>query len=661
MYFQIVQVILWPRREGFKPRIVQFEEGKVNVISGASKTGKSAVIPIIDYCLGSDRCGIPVGVIRESCAWFGILINTIDGQKMLARREPGDAQSTGDMFVIEAPLIEIPDQIDNKNSNVDIVKAALNRLSNLPNLGFEPGAETGFKSRPSFRDLMAFTFQPQNIVANPDVMFFKADTTEHREKLKTIFPYILGTVTAEILEAKHELDHLARLLKRKEADLKALEAAGSAWQREGQAWIRQAIEHGLLPSDRIVPVDWPGIVDTLRQVVRTDPKGALPTLEGTDRVLERLSELREEEAALAIQLSEHRQRLQELRRLEESSDEYGSAMRAQRDRLSLSTWMRELSEVEQDAVLALTGSAREQLARLCEALYGLEVQLRSHPSLNETVGRETLRQRQATQTVLDQLNGVRGETQLLEIQSRKAQDAAASQDRLERFLGRLEEALKLYDNANHSLQLKGEVTDLQDQINKLLRTIAEHETARKLRNALGRVEAFAGQLIPLLDGEWPNDPIKLIVNDLTIKVIRGAKDVYLWEVGSGANWLAYHIAVTVALQRFFLEIPHHPVPGLLIYDQPSQVYFPVKRVVRENEPAEDLDWRMEDVAAVRKVFTLLDAEVKQAQGRLQVIVLDHADEEVWGGLSNVHPVEEWRGKAKALVPPAWLRSPPPEI
>ncbi|MDQ0084232.1 hypothetical protein J2W35_004600 [Variovorax boronicumulans] len=60
----------------------------------------------------------------------------------------------------------------------------------------------------------------------------------------------------------------------------------------------------------------------------------------------------------------------------------------------------------------------------------------------------------------------------------------------------------------------------------------------------------------------------------------------------------------------------------------QRFYFPVKRVVRENEPAEDLDWRMEDVAAVRKVFTLLDAEVKQAQGRIQVIVLDHADEEV---------------------------------
>ena len=55
---------------------------------------------------------------------------------------------------------------------------------------------------------MAFTFQPQNIVANPDVMFFKADTTEHREKLKTIFPYILGAITADVLQARFELDRL---------------------------------------------------------------------------------------------------------------------------------------------------------------------------------------------------------------------------------------------------------------------------------------------------------------------------------------------------------------------------------------------------------------------------------------------------------------------
>jgi len=173
MYFQLRKLVLWPRTNA-PPRVLTFTLGSVNIISGASKTGKSAVIPIVDYCLGADKCAIPVGVIRENCAWFGIVLETIEGQKLLARREPGDQQKTGDMVLIEGPEVEVPDRINEKNTNLDTVKDVLNRLAGLTNLEFEPGTESGFKSRPSFRDLMAFTFQPQNIVANPDVMFFKS-------------------------------------------------------------------------------------------------------------------------------------------------------------------------------------------------------------------------------------------------------------------------------------------------------------------------------------------------------------------------------------------------------------------------------------------------------------------------------------------------------
>src|SRR5262249_6692234 len=96
---------------------------------------------------------------------------------------------------IEGPNLEVPQRIERKTTNVDEVKDKLNRLAGLTNLDFEPGADGTIRSHPSFRDLMAFTFQPQNIVANPNVLFFKSDTTEHREKLKTIFPYILGAIT----------------------------------------------------------------------------------------------------------------------------------------------------------------------------------------------------------------------------------------------------------------------------------------------------------------------------------------------------------------------------------------------------------------------------------------------------------------------------------
>jgi hypothetical protein len=623
----------------------------VNVISGASKTGKSAVIPIIDYCLGADKCAIPVGVIRENCAWFGIVVETVDGQKLLARREPGDQQKTGDMILIEGPEVEVPDRIEGKNTNIDTVKDMLNRLAGLSNLEFEPGTENGYKSRPSFRDLMAFTFQPQNIVANPDVMFFKADTTEHREKLKTIFPYILGAITASVLQARFELDRLNRVLRRKDAELRAIVSATSAWQLEAQGWLRQAIELGLLPPDQPIPADWPSIVDLLRRIVASNGRNARPTLAGIDVTLTRLETLRGEESETAGRLSVHRQRLNELRRLLESSEAYGGAMRIQRDRLALADWLRGIVDASVDDPLVRLGrGGRDQVLTLCENLDALEVRLRSHPSVSDTLDKEMIRQRAAAEEVLGRLNEIRAEISNLERDSEAAREAADHFDRIERFLGRLEQALQLYDRADQSSDLRGEIAKLRAEIDQLQRVISEAEIRRKLTNALTRIENSASQLVPRLDAEWPDAPIRLIIEDLTIKVIRGSRDDYLWEIGSGANWLAYHVALTLALQKFFLAEPHHFVPGILIYDQPSQVYFP-KRTAREDD-VDAVALRDQDVVAVRKVFALFGEEVRAAGGRLQIIVLDHADEDVWGGLAAVELTEEWRGRA--LVPAEWL-------
>jgi hypothetical protein len=62
----------------------------------------------------------------------------------------------------------------------------------------------------------------------------------------------------------------------------------------------------------------------------------------------------------------------------------------------------------------------------------------------------------------------------------------------------------------------------------------------------------------------------------------------------------------------------------------------------------DPTWESEDIVAVRKVFTLFDEIIEKTNGRLQIIVLDHASEEVWGGLKNVHLVDEWRGRGLFL-------------
>lgn len=627
MYFQLRKLILWPRN-GTTPRIVKFESSVVNVISGASKTGKSAVIPIIDYCLGSDKCTIPVGVIRENCSWFGIVIDTLEGQKLLARREPGDQQSTGDMVLLEGAEVDIPETIADKTTNVDNVKRAMNRLAGLTDLDFEPGTENGFKQRPSFRDLMAFTFQPQNVVANPDVMFFKADTTEHREKLKTIFPYVLGAVSAKILQARFEIDRLQRNLRRKEAELRTIVSATGAWRAEAEAWLRQAIELGLVDSSTEVPKEWTDVVDLLRRVSSSNSSLARPTLAGIDVVLVRLETLRRLETELASRVTEHRQRLNELRRLVESSEAYGDAMRIQRDRLGLSTWLRDMADESADPLVALGDGGREKILALCDNLGGLEIRLRTHPAMSNTLDKEILRQRAAAESVLSELSEVRSEIATLEQNSDAVRDEANRFDRLERFLGRLEQALHLYDRADQSSDLRQEIAAMQTDIVALQKTISEADIQRKLFNALNQVAHHANRLVPQLDAEWPEAPIRLLIEDLTVKVTRGTREDYLWEIGSGANWLAYHVALMLALQHYFLAEPHHPVPGLLIFDQPSQVYFP-KRAARD-EGSDLIAWRDQDVIAVRKVFALLGVEVTAAKSRLQIIVLDHADAEVWG-------------------------------
>jgi excinuclease UvrABC ATPase subunit len=44
MQLQIKQVILWPKNKNLARREVDFELGMVNVITGASQTGKSAIV-----------------------------------------------------------------------------------------------------------------------------------------------------------------------------------------------------------------------------------------------------------------------------------------------------------------------------------------------------------------------------------------------------------------------------------------------------------------------------------------------------------------------------------------------------------------------------------------------------------------------------------------
>ena len=654
MQFQILKIILWPSRSSLPPRVVALEKGRVNVISGASRTGKSAIIPIIDYCLGSDRCAIPVETIRNACRWFGILVETEEGQKLLARREPGSQRSTSDMYILEGARVDVPPTIPDKNTTADNVKGRLDELCGLSRLNFDiEGTGSGFKGRPSFRDLMAFTFQPQNIVANPDVLFFKADTFEHREKLKTIFPYVLNAVTPQVLAAQHECDGVRREIARKERELTNLRHVSERWNAELRSWAVRARELGFV--ENAIPPDATRdtLVAILQDATRT-PRRPFPSPEGIAEAMVELAQLQAEERTADNQLRSLHRRLAEMSKLKQNVEQFGASLGIQRDRLALAKWLRKLEDTSQ--VCPICTNALTQPSQVLEELYAsldkLENELTRSRTVPASFDRELVRVRQGIQLYSEKLRGIGLRRTEVESRSEEARAIGFRETEASRFIGRVEKGLEMQEALDDDGTLARELEVLRDRERELALLISAGEVERRKKRALERIASFAAKLLPFLDAERPNDPLELSITDLTLRVKGVDREDFLWEIGSGANWLSYHVAVSLGLQQFFIESTHNPVPSFLVYDQPSQVYFP-RKLARPEATDDDPAIEDEDIEAVQKVFRTLAQVTTALKQKLQVLVLDHAGGNVWGTIPGTHLVEEWRDGRK-LVPQDWL-------
>jgi hypothetical protein len=657
MLFQIKNLVLWPKDRSRKPRVLPFAPEKVNVISGASRTGKSAIIPIIDYCLGNEKCTIPVKTVRDASAWFGVVIKTDEGEKLFARREPGDLKATSDMFLSEGERINIPDVITSKNATADAAKRMLDRIAGLSSLGFDSEQQqaAGFKGRPSFRDMMAFVFQPQNIVANPDVLFYKADTYEHREKLRTIFPYVLNAITPGLLAIQHELADLRKELKRKRNELENLRVVSDRWLAEVHGHIDQAKELGLVKAAVPNDASYDDLLDILRVVVKVAEGAWAITDDGVEESVAELMQLRKEEERYSLQLSGLKNRLSQMTALRESTKDYKDSLSIQRDRLKISEWLGAISEADHTCPICGNhfDSANQELERLQDSLRNVEREAGEFQSIPAAFDREFDRVRSSLRITTEKLEACKIRARALQVTSEKAKERQYSSLRVSRFLGSVEQALNTYDAIGSDSSLATEVAELEGRVRDLEKEISEGQIRDRTARAVRIVNTYASRLLPNLDCESPSDPVSLSIEDLTVSVEGPSRTDFLWEIGSGSNWLSYHVAISLGLQQFFLSTTRTPVPSFLVYDQPSQVYFPKRLVPTSGDADWDPQFKDEDVQAVRKVFQVFSETVKMSRGGLQIIVLDHAPESVWGNIEHVDLVEEWRG-GQALVPGEWL-------
>ena len=137
--------------------------------------------------------------------------------------------------------------------------------------------------------------------------------------------------------------------------------------------------------------------------------------------------------------------------------------------------------------------------------------------------------------------------------------------------------------------------------------------------------------------------VRLDPRELTVVVQRPGGRVPLSRMGSAENWVGYHLVAHLALHYWFV-MNDRPVPRFLMFDQPTQAFFP-EEVIDAAED-ENADWE-----AVRRQFALIRDVVEELAGDLQVIVCDHANlADSW---FQDAVVENWRNGV-ALIPTDWL-------
>jgi hypothetical protein len=200
-----------------------------------------------------------------------------------------------------------------------------------------------------------------------------------------------------------------------------------------------------------------------------------------------------------------------------------------------------------------------------------------------------------------------------------------------------------------TLALEQEARELTERIKVLEGDLSYQKLKDRVDSLLSILSRRMTEWARQLELEHSRFPLRLDLRKLTIVADTDDGPVPMGQMGSGENWVAFHLIAHLALHQWFAE-RKRPVPHFIFFDQPSQVYFPPERVV-DGIPTNSSD---EDREAVKRMFKLIFDAVEAVAPKLQVIVTEHADIDDDRYQSAV--IERWR-KGVKLVPDDWPRAP----
>lgn len=676
MNLKISKIILYPEHRELEPRIIQFEEDKVNVITGYSQRGKSAIISIIDYCLGSSECNIPIGTIQEKVEKFALII-TLNGQSVFVARDCPKKFKSSDVMYFHNLTEGDGDENFLNNSWLDIADEYRQNRINIKNYfgvvaGFENISEVedysknGFDAPASFRDTAAFQFQPQNIIANPTTMFYDTDSFEHLKRLRTLFPLVLGYKSYEILKIEREIEILEKEEKDKANKLEDLKNQYENWQSDIYEHYTKAISLGLSNADINIESSKVNLIKAeLNQVIKNVKSNNFLQEGSTLRYSEKLEELESQRLVFLRNLDSLKGDLSKLDLFDLSKEKYIKDVTLEIDnRLKPIDWFLEQkgtdicpfcdskSDKAVDELLSLKAVKDKNSKAIAEA-----------NSIEFSFEKEKQLLKKEIANIEKQLRAVDANIKILLTENTENHNKIQS---IYQFVGKIEHVLENLDKISPSSSLAVELENIRINLSKKRAEIKKLKEKFDKESCLLKVTEAIQHYLKLLPIERkeskrvlldPENSASIKIEDLETKNI-----TFLSRIGSGANHMCYHVATLLGLHEYFLKLPEsgkrNYIPSFLVLDQPSQVYFP-EDFNEISEGDKTTKKFSEDIENTAQIFKACSEFMSRTQNQAQIIILEHAPTSTWKGLDNVHLVAEWRGNINsdnfdALIPKDWF-------
>ncbi len=622
---------------------VNFKNG-LNVVTGKSSTGKSALIEIFDYCFGSSENTIPKGVITSSAAiyYVGLAVNN---QDMVIARNPEitskaffrrvETFNSGDIVrdyfnsSYFRPLDEFKKHIRDFFLDIDDVDESLAAKANRR---FNQKAPT-----PSVRSFSSFMLQHQNLVANKHALFYRFDEKEKRDQAIEHTKIFLGLVDQQFFHLSQEKERLG-------ADIRSLERQKETNKRISESYKQNigpvlvqlfalmGFKDQPLSLEKVLlhPQDAKDKLDVIIVPEKINPN--------SDAIIQRYNQLK----------LERNKKTAELRKLQSQTDSIKKHIREEKrfvdnikqfglpEHVHISASVCPFCHTEQDTLR----QSAERLKQAITKVSGNLAQARPMKAKFESLMVQTNRNIEDVKSALFELN-----KQITEIEKTEKQ-LAEQKSLYESILMQKARLFSLLDTINMAddAVLDRQIKDLRKEIKDITDKLDKYNVQKGLENASAKINEYMKDIGNRFDFEASYKPINLHFSFETFDLYHLTSEnekIYLRSMGSGANWLYCHVTLFLALHKYFAELGDKcAIPSILFIDQPTQVYFPnFNRDIFdsfEEQKSQETDQRTdkertidEDIKAVENLFSQLAIYCNELQLKNgfspQIIVTDHAD------------------------------------